>query len=113
MLCFSVVSWLRRFAKAGPKNGSCEGSAAQDANKICTTPARESDLEVKIVKTGRFGALLEVELRKNCTTPARESDFYEKKAPRCMFGALLEVELRKICTTPARESFSEVKIVKN
>ena len=57
---FSVVSRLRRFAKAGPKNGSCEGSAAQDVNKICTTPARESDLEVKIVKNwqvrGTFGS---------------------------------------------------------
>ena len=51
MLCFSVVSWLRRVAKVAPKNGSCEGSAAQDADKNCTTPARESNLEVKIVKT--------------------------------------------------------------
>ena len=51
MLCFSIVSWLRGFAKSGPKNGSCGGSAAQDVDKICTTPARESDLEVKIVKT--------------------------------------------------------------
>ena len=50
MLCFSIVWWLRRLAKAGPKNGSCEGSAARDVNKICTTPARESDLEVTIVK---------------------------------------------------------------
>ena len=86
-----------------------------DIDKICTTPARESDLEVKIVKnwTGGVGALLEVDIDKICTTPARESDFYEKKAPRCMFGALLEVELPKICTTPARESDLEVKIVKN
>ena len=66
----------------------------------------------KSLKTGRPGALLEVDLDKICTTPARESDFDEKKAPRCMFGALLEVELRKICTTPVRESDSEVKIVK-
>ena len=28
----------------------CGGSAAQDGDKICATPARESDLEVKIVK---------------------------------------------------------------
>ena len=53
MLCFSVVSWLRRLAKVGPKNGSCGGSAAQDVGKICTTPARESDLEVKIVKNSQ------------------------------------------------------------
>ena len=66
----------------------------------------------KSLKTGRPGALLEVELDKIGTTPARESDFYEKKAPRCMFGALLEVDLDKICTTPARESDLKVKIVK-
>ena len=51
MLCFSIVLTLQRLAKVGPKNGSCGGSAAQDVGKICTTPARESDLEVKIVKT--------------------------------------------------------------
>ena len=50
MLCFSIVLSLRKLAKVGPKNGSCEGSAVQDVYKICTTPARESDLEVKILK---------------------------------------------------------------
>ena len=50
MLCLSIVSWLRGLAKSAPKNGSCEGSAAQDVNKICTRPARETDFEVKIVK---------------------------------------------------------------
>ena len=53
MMCFSDVSWLRRLAKVGPKNGSCGGSAAQDVDKICTTAARESDLEVKIVKNSQ------------------------------------------------------------
>ena len=51
MLCFSIVLSPRKLAKVGPKNGSCEGSAVQDVYKICTTPARESDLEVEIVKT--------------------------------------------------------------
>ena len=50
MLCFSIVLWLGSLGKSGPKNGSCGGSAAQDVAKICTTPAREHDLEVKIVK---------------------------------------------------------------
>ena len=50
MLCFFFVLSLRRLAKVGPKNGSCGGSVAQDVDKICTTPARESDFEVKIVK---------------------------------------------------------------
>ena len=89
-MCLSIVSWLRRFAKAAPKNGSCEGSVAQNVDKICTTPTRENDFEVKIVKTGMFGALLEVELRKICTTPARESDSEAKivKTPgaRDVFG---------------------------
>ena len=53
MLCFSIVLSLRKLAKVGPKNGSCEGSAVQDVYKICTTPARESDLEIKIVKNWR------------------------------------------------------------
>ena len=83
-------------------------------DKICTTPARESDFKKsKSLKTGMPGALLEVGFDKICTTPARKSDFYEKKTPRCMFGPLLEVKLRKICTTPARENDLEVKIVKN
>ena len=50
MLCFSIVLSLARFAKVGPKSGSCEGSVAQDVDKIRATPARESNLEVKIVK---------------------------------------------------------------
>ena len=49
MLCFSIVLWLRRLGKSAPKNGRVR-SAAQDEAKICTTSARESDLEVKIVK---------------------------------------------------------------
>ena len=50
MLYFSIVSWLGSLGKSGSKNGSCGGSAAQDVAKICTTRAREHDLEVKIVK---------------------------------------------------------------
>ena len=78
MLCFSIVLSLRRLAKVGPKNGSCEGSAAQDVDKICTTPARESDSEVKIVKNWHVRTLLEVDIDKICTTPARESDLAVK-----------------------------------
>ena len=54
--CFSIVSWLRGFAKSGPKNGSCGGSAAQDVDKFCATPARESDSEVKIVENWHAGS---------------------------------------------------------
>ena len=79
MLCFSIVLWLRCLRKSAPKNGSCGGSAAQDDAKICTMPARESDLEVKIVQNSDgVGALLEVEVAKSCTTPAREDDLEVK-----------------------------------
>ena len=42
--------------------------------KICTTPARENDLEIKIVKNWGCESTLEVEGAKICTTPAREND---------------------------------------
>ena len=45
-----------------------------DLDKICTTPARESDS----LKRGMLGALLEVDIDKICTTPARESDLEVK-----------------------------------
>ena len=145
MLCFSIVLSLRRLAKVGPKNGSCAGSAAQDVDKICTMPARESDLEVKIVKApwvrSTFGSWHRQNLHHACA-PERfgsqnrkntvgSEHFWKftstKFAPRLRarairkskslktgrFGALVEVELHKMCTTLARESDLEVKIVKN
>ena len=67
---FSIVLFLGRFAKVGPKSGSCEGSVAQDVGKIRTTPARESDLEVKIVKNwhagSAFGSWASQNLRHAC-----------------------------------------------
>ena len=57
--------------KSASKNRSCEGSAAQDVAKICTTPARESDLEVKIAKKWRrqstFGSWSPQNLHQTCT----------------------------------------------
>ena len=73
---FSIVSWLRRFAKVGPKSGSCGEAAAQDVDKISATPAGESDLES--LKRGTLGALLEFVSPKICTTPARENDLEVK-----------------------------------
>ena len=46
--------------------------------KICTTPAREHDLEVKIVIIDSVGALLEVQVAKICTAPARKHDLEVK-----------------------------------
>ena len=101
MLSFSIVSWLRGLAKPAPENGSCEGSAAQDVNKICTAPARES-----------VGALFEIETPKICTSLRARAIWKSKPLKHRGFGTLLEVELRKICTAPARESDLEVKTVK-
>ena len=49
-----------------------------DLDKICTTPARESDLYEQKAPRCMFGALLEVELPKICTTPARANDLEAK-----------------------------------
>ena len=127
MLCFFIVSWLRRL------------------DKICTTLWRENDFEVKIVKTpwvrSTFGSWASQNLHRACTRERFRSQnryntvgsehfwklSFAKFAPRCGakavwkskslklegFGALLEVQLRKICTTLWRESGLEVKTVKN
>ena len=106
-----VASKVRK--GSSEKRGGAEDRVAKMSTKFAPRLRARAIWKSKSLKTGMFGALLEVEVDKICTRPARENDFYEKKAPRCMFGALLEVELRKICTTPARESDLEVKIVKN
>ena len=110
MLCFSIVSWLRRFAKVGPKS---EGSVVEDVDIICTTPARESDSEVEIVKTWGFRSTFWSSASQKLHHACARERFLRKKAPCCMVGALLEVELRKICATPVRGIDLEVKIVKN
>ena len=77
-------SWLRWLGRSAPKNGRARRTCCPiEAGKICTTSARESDLEVKIVKNWGRGSI---------------------------FG---RSRRRKICTKPARESDSEVKIVKH
>ena len=95
------------------ESGSCEGPAAQDVEKICATPARDSDLEVRIVKklavSGHFWKLSSAKFAPRLRARA----IWKSKSLKAgRLGALLEVELRKICTTPARESGLEVKIVK-
>ena len=78
MLCFTIVLWLRRLEKSGPKNGRVRRICGPRGDKICTTTARQHDLEVKIVKADGLGALLEVEVAKICTTPARQHDLEVK-----------------------------------
>ena len=77
-------------------------------------PARESDLEVKIIKklagSERFLKLGFVKF----APPLRVRMIWRSKSLKTgMPGVLFEVELRKICTTLRRESNLEVKIVKN
>ena len=67
-----VASEARK--EVGPKNGSCEGSAAQDVEKFAPRLRGRAIRKSKSLKTGGVGALLEVEVPKMCTTPARESD---------------------------------------
>ena len=71
MLCLSIVLWLRCLGKSAPNNGRARRIGCStvakfaprlraraiwksllevEVAKICNTPARESDLEVKIVK---------------------------------------------------------------
>ena len=72
-------------------------------------PARESDLDVKIVKNWQvrctFGSWSPQRLR--ARTIWKSKSLKTEGA-----GTLLEVEVAKMCTTPARESDSEAKTVK-
>ena len=114
MLCFSIVLSLRKLAKVGPKIGSCEGSVAQDVDKIRTTPARESDLEVKIVKSWQAPEHFWKLTSTKFAPRLRARAIWKSKSLKTGgVGTLLEVDIDKICTTPARESDLEVKIVKN
>ena len=113
MLCFSIVLWLRWLRKSAPKNGSCGGSAAQDVAKICTTPARKSDLEVKIVKNWRARGTFGSWSCQKFAPRLRATAIWKSKSLNAdSLGALLEAEVAKICTTPSRDGDSEVKIVK-
>ena len=82
MLCFSIVLWLRRLEKSGPKNGRVRRICGPRCDKICTTPARESDLEVKIVKNwgceSTFGSWSPQNLHHACA-PARFGSQNRKK----------------------------------
>ena len=95
------------------KTGGVGALLEVDLDKICTTPARESDSEVKIVKkrtvSEHFWKLSFAKFAPRLRARAiRKSKSLKHRG----FGPLLEVEFHKICTTPARESELEVKIVK-
>ena len=107
MLCFSIVLWLRRLEKSGPKNGRVRRICGPRCDKICTTPARVRAIwKSKSLKTGGARALLEVEVLKICTTPARQHDLEVKIVKKChdrnTFGSWSPQNLHHAC---ARERF--------
>ena len=71
MLCFTIVLWLRRLEKSGPKNGRVR-------TKFAPRLRASTIWKSKSLKTDGVGALLEVEVAKICTTPARQNDLEVK-----------------------------------
>ena len=102
MLCFSIVLWLRRLEKSARKNGRVRRICGPRCDKICTTPARESDLEVKIVKKMAWSEHFWKLKSPKFAPRLRARALWKSKSLKAeRFGALLEVEVGKICTTPA------------
>ena len=61
------------------KTGGVGALLEIDIDEICTTPARQSDSEVQIVKNWHVrSTFMEIDIDKICTTPARESDLEGK-----------------------------------
>ena len=68
------AGWESQLLRAG----GCGGSVAQDVTKFAPRLRARTIWKSKLLKTERFGALLEVEVGKICTTPARENDLEVK-----------------------------------
>ena len=56
------------------KRGGAKDRLPKMSTKIAPRLRARAVRKSKSLKTGRFGALLEIDLDKICTTPARESD---------------------------------------
>ena len=113
-LCFSIVLWLRWLGKSAPKNGRVRRIRCWRCGKICTTPARQRDLEVKIDKKLTASEHFWKFKSPKFAPRLRARAIWKSKSLKTDgVGALLEVQVAKICTTPARENDLEVKIVKN
>ena len=76
------------------RTGGCGGSVAQEVTKFAPRLRARTiwkSKSLKMLKTCRFGALLEVEVAKICPTPAREKDLEVKIVknwhPRSTFGS--------------------------
>ena len=112
MLYFSIVLWLRRLGKSAPKNGRVRRICCPRCDKICTTPARESDLEVKIVKNwgcgSTFGSWSRQILHHACARERFGSQNRKKLRVREHFWKLQSSKF-----APRLRARMEVKIVKN
>ena len=104
-----VFPYFRGFEgsqKQVPKTGVAKDRLPKMSRKFAPRLHARAIWKSKSLKAGRFGALLEVELRKISTTPARESDLEVKivKNWRCRgtFGSWASQNLHHAC---ARERF--------
>ena len=95
------------------KTGMIKKLFEVQVGKTCTTPARESDLEVKIVKKlAGPGRVLKLKSAKFAPRLRARAIWKSKSLKTGMIRTLFEVQVGKTCTTPSRESDLEGKIVK-
>ena len=73
---FFIVLWLRRLGKSAPKSGSCRSSKMSP--KFAPGCGARAIRKSTSLKTGRNGALFEVQVGKICTTLWRENDLEVK-----------------------------------
>ena len=106
---------LRARAIWKPKSFKFEGFGRLfevNAGKICTTPVRESDLEVKIitVKAGRVGR---VEVRQIGTASVRESDAEVKTIKQLAWSdGFLKLKSAKFAPCPRARAIRKSKPLK-
>ena len=83
------------------KRGGAEDRLPKMSTKFAPRLRARAIWKSKSLKTGMFGALLEVELRKICNTPARESDSEVKIVKnwqaRSTFGSWASQNLHHAC----------------
>ena len=113
MLCFSIVSWLRGFAKVGPKSEvvpriGCP-RCRQNLHHACARERFGSQNRQKLACREHFWKLSFAKFAQRLRARAI---WKSKSLKTGGAGALLAVELDKICTTPACERDLEVEIVK-
>ena len=114
LLCFSIVSWLRRLAKSAPKSEvvrriGCQ-RCRQDLRHAVARERSGSQNREKLAGSEHLWKLRSVKCAPGCGARVIQKP---KSSKHRGFGALFEVELRKTCTTLCRQSDLEVKIIEN